>query len=64
MFKTREWIQEQFKEAVGRYIPIKGAADLMYREKVKDIKPEEWNQISTFLNSLEFPLTIYRGLRE
>lgn len=61
-YKTADFIKNNFKKAVSKYIPSKAAADIMFKSKLKDITESEWRDIEDWINYLQFPLTIYRGL--
>ena len=56
---TVEWAKEQFANAFKKYTPY----DTLLQAKLKDITDGEWEDVIDFINSLEFPLVIYRGLK-
>ena len=56
---TVDWAKEQFANAFKKYTPY----DTLLQAKLKDITDGEWEDLLDFINSLEFPLVIYRGLK-
>lgn len=56
---TVDWAKEQFANAFKKYTP----SDTLLQAKLKDITDGEWEDLLDFVNSLEFPLVIYRGLK-
>lgn len=61
-YKSIDFIKDNFRTAVSRYISIKSAAEMMYQSKLKDVTDSEWQELEEYINYLRFPLTIYRGL--
>ena len=62
-YKTKDWIIQQFSKAFLRYMQNISSAKEMLKAKIEDIAEGEWEDIIDYVNSLEFPLVIYRGLR-
>ena len=60
--KDKQWAIEQFSKAFLKYMPVP-SAKLMLKAKLSNIDDEEWDKVLDFVNSLSFPLTIYRGLK-
>lgn len=56
---TVEWAKEQFANTFKKYTP----SDTLLQAKLKDITDGEWEDLLDFVNSLEFPLVIYGGLK-
>ena len=56
---TVDWAKEQFANTFKKYTP----SDTLLQAKLKDITNGEWEDLLDFVNSLEFPLVIYRGLK-
>ena len=56
---TVDWAKEQFANTFKKYTP----SDTLLQAKLKDITDGEWEDLLDFVNSLEFPLVIYRGLK-
>ena len=56
---TVDWAKEQFANAFKKYTP----SDTLLQAKLKDITEGEWEDLLDFINSLKFPLVIYRGLK-
>ena len=61
--KTKEWVVDKFSKAFLKYMPNMPSSKLMLQAKLKDLDEGEWKKIVDFVNSLSFPLTVYRGLK-
>lgn len=57
--KSIYWIKQQFSDAFLSYTPSKS----LLKAKLDNITDGEWEDVLDFVNSLEFPLIIYRGLK-
>ena len=60
--KSRDWIKQQFSKTFLHVMQNIPAAKEVLNTKLADIDEEEWGIIEDFINSIKFPLTIYRGL--
>lgn len=58
--KSIEWIKDKFIETFSKY---NGGNKNLLKAKIDDISEGEWEDIEDFVNSLNFPLVIYRGLK-
>ena len=61
--KSRDWIKKQFSETFLKVMHNLPSAKEMLKMKLDNIEEYEWEQIEEFVNSLNFPLVIYRGLK-
>ena len=61
--KTKEWAVDKFSKAFLKYMPNMPSSKLMLQAKLKDLDESEWKKIVDFVNSISFPLTVYRGLK-
>ena len=61
--KDRNWIINQFKIAFKKYMQNIPSADELFNKKLDNISESEWLDIEDFVESLKFPLVIYRGLK-
>lgn len=59
-YKTKEWIKQQFSDAFNKY---SGGNKNLLKAKLDNITDGEWEDIEDYVNSIKFPLTIYRGLK-
>ena len=59
-YKTIEWIKQQFSDAFNKY---SGGNKNLLKAKLNNITDGEWEDVIDFINSLKFPLIIYRGLK-
>lgn len=57
--KTKDWVIKQFSDAFISYTPSQS----LLKAKLDNITDGEWEDVLDFVNSLEFPLIIYRGLK-
>lgn len=57
--KTKEWVVKQFSDAFLSYTPSQS----LLKAKLNNITDGEWEDVIDFINSIEFPLIIYRGLK-
>ena len=57
--KTKEWAIKQFSDAFLSYTPSQS----LLKAKLDNITDGEWEDVLDFVDSLEFPLIIYRGLK-
>ena len=57
--KTKEWAVKQFSDAFLSYTPSQS----LLKAKLNNITDGEWEDVIDFVNSLKFPLIIYRGLK-
>lgn len=57
--KTKEWAVKQFSDAFLSYTPSQS----LLKAKLSNITDGEWEDVIDFVNSLKFPLIIYRGLK-
>ena len=57
--KTKEWVVKQFSDAFLSYTPSQS----LLKAKLNNITDGEWEDVIDFINSLKFPLIIYRGLK-
>lgn len=63
--KNLAYIQDAYKQAVldsHDFLPPR-AAEAMLQGSMAGISQYEWDKVLTFINTLEFPLTVYRGLK-
>lgn len=63
MIVNIDTIKDWYKESVLRIIPNKRIAQAMIDGKMSLMKDDMWKEIKDFIESLNFPLTIFRGLR-
>ena len=61
--KDKNWAVEKFSKAFLKYMPNMPSSKLMLQAKLKDLDESEWKKIVDFVNSISFPLTVYRGLK-
>ena len=59
-YKTIEWIKQQFSNTFNKY---NGGNKNLLKAKLDNITDGEWEDIEDYVNSIKFPLTIYRGLK-
>lgn len=57
--KTKDWVIKQFSDAFISYTPSQS----LLKAKLDNITDGEWEDVLDFVNSIEFPLIIYRGLK-
>ena len=57
--KTKEWAVKQFSDSFLSYTPSQS----LLKAKLSNITNGEWEDVIDFVNSLKFPLIIYRGLK-
>lgn len=62
-YKDREFIENAFKDAVYETIPNKNAADKMIASKLSLMDDFDWEALEQYVNDLEFPLMVFRGLK-
>ena len=62
MSYSREFLIQQFKKGVRKYLPIASAAETMINYKLSQLDEDHWARIEEFFNSFKFPLHVYRGL--
>lgn len=63
MSYSREFLIQQFKKGVRKYLPIASAAETMINYKLSQLDENDWARIEEFFNSFKFPLHVYRGLK-
>ena len=61
-YKDQDFIIDAFKEAVYQTIPNKAAADRMIDSKLALLDEFDLEEIEQYINDLEFPLIVFRGL--
>lgn len=61
--KDKNWAVDKFSKAFLKYMPNMPSSKLMLQAKLKDLDESEWKKIVDFVNSISFPLTVYRGLK-
>ena len=62
-YKDRQFIEDAFKDAVYETIPNKNAADKMIDSKLSLMDDFDWEALEQYVNDLEFPLMVFRGLK-
>ena len=62
-YKDRQFIEDAFKDAVYETIPNKNAADKMIDSKLSLMDDFDWEALEQYVNDLEFPLIVFRGLK-
>ena len=62
-YKDRAFIENAFKDAVYETIPNKNAADKMIDSKLSLLDDFDWEALEQYVNDLEFPLIVFRGLK-
>lgn len=62
-YKDRQFIEDAFKKAVYETIPNKNAADRMIDSKLSLMDGFDWEALEQYVNELEFPLVVCRGLK-
>lgn len=62
-YKDRKFIEDAFKDAVYETIPNKNAADKMINSKLALMDDFDWEALEQYVNDLEFPLVVFRGLK-
>lgn len=62
-YKDRAFIEDAFKDAVYETIPNKNAAEQMIKSKLELMDDYDWEALEQYVNDLQFPLVICRGLK-
>ena len=62
-YKDRQFIEDAFKDAVYETIPNKNAAEQMIKSKLELMDDYDWEALEQYVNDLEFPLVVFRGLK-
>lgn len=62
-YKDRQFIEDAFKDAVYETIPNKAAAERMIDSKLALMDDFDWEALEKYVNDLEFPLVVFRGLK-
>lgn len=62
-YKDKKFIEDAFKDAVYQTIPNKNAAEQMIKSKLELLDEFDWEEIEDYINGLEFPLLVIRGLK-
>ena len=61
-YKDQQFIVDAFKDAVYQTIPNKEAAEKMIQGKLDLLDEFDLEDIEKYINDIEFPLTVFRGL--
>jgi len=61
--KDLQFVQDAFKQSVHNTVSIEAAANAIIADKMRRMTPQKWDDVLNYVNSLKFPLVVYRGFK-